>query len=87
VYHNGSGYCLAKLGRYENSVKEHGRADELELDNYEHLNDLGYSLLEAGKLDEAEEVLKRSISLAPPDYEFPYNNLSELKRKETKPDG
>jgi Flp pilus assembly protein TadD len=83
-----TGYCLAKLGRYEDSVKEHRRADELEPDNYEHLNDLGYSLLEAGKFDEAEEVLKRSISLAPPDYEFPYNNLSELKkkRKETKPE-
>ncbi|MCD6199478.1 MAG: tetratricopeptide repeat protein [Deltaproteobacteria bacterium] len=88
VYPNGSGYCLAKLGRYEDSVKKHRRADELEPNNYEHLNDLGYSLLEAGKFDEAEEVLKRSISLAPPDYEFPCNNLSELKkkRKETKPE-
>lgn len=88
VYPNGSGYCLAKLGRYEDSVKEHRRADELEPDNYEHLNDLGYSLFEAGKFDEAEEVLKRSISLAPPDYEFPRNNLSDLKkrRKETKPE-
>ena len=78
----------SKLGRYEDSVKEYRRADELEPDNYEHLNDLGYSLFEAGKFDEAEEVLKRSISLAPPDYEFPRNNLSELKkkRKETKPE-
>ena len=28
--------------------------------------------------DEAEEVLKRSISLAPSDYEIPHNNLIEL---------
>jgi Flp pilus assembly protein TadD len=50
------------------------------------MNDLGYSLLQAGKLDEAEEVLQKSILLAPPDYEFSRNNLSELKekRKETK---
>jgi tetratricopeptide (TPR) repeat protein len=50
-----------------------------------HLNDLGFSLLEAGKLDEAEEVLKRAVSLAPADYEFPRNNLNYLaeKKKET----
>jgi tetratricopeptide (TPR) repeat protein len=79
VYLNGSGYCLAKLGRFEDSVEKHRRADALEPNNYKHLNDLGYSLLEAGKFDEAEEVLQRSISLAPPDYEFPRNNLDELK--------
>jgi Flp pilus assembly protein TadD len=45
------------------------------------LNDLGYSLLEAGKFDEAEEVLQRSISLAPAEYQFPHNNLSELTKK------
>ena len=88
VYPIGSGYCLGKLGRYEDSVEKHRRADALEPNNYKHLNDLGYSLLEAGKFDEAEEVLQRSISLAPPDYEFPRNNLSELKekRKGTKPE-
>lgn len=79
VYLNGSGYCLGKLGRYEDSVKKHRCADALEPNNYKHLNDLGYSLFEAGKLDEAEEVLQRSLSLAPPDYEFPRNNLSELR--------
>ena len=81
VYPIGSGYCLGKLGHYEESIEKHRRADALEPDNYKHLNDLGYSLLEAGKFDEAEEVLQRSISLAPPDYEFPRNNLSELKEK------
>jgi len=81
VYLNGSGYCLGKLGRYEDSVEKQRRADALEPDNYKHLNDLGYSLFEAGKLDEAEEVLQRSISLAPADYEFPRNNLSELREK------
>ena len=78
VYAIGAGYCLGKLGCYEESVERHRHADVLEPDNYKHLNDLGYSLLEAGKFDEAEEVLKRSISLAPPDYEFPQNNLIEL---------
>ncbi|MBC8460369.1 MAG: tetratricopeptide repeat protein [Deltaproteobacteria bacterium] len=81
VYLNGSGYCLGKLGRYEDSVERLRRADALEPNDYKHLNDLGFSLFEAGKLDEAEEVLQRSISLAPPDYEFPRNNLSELREK------
>jgi tetratricopeptide (TPR) repeat protein len=81
VYPLGAGYCLGKLGHYEESVEKHRRADALEPDNYKHLNDLGYSLLEAGKFDEAEEVLQRSISLAPAEYQFPHNNLSELTEK------
>ncbi len=81
VYPLGAGYCLGKLGHYEESVEKHRRADALEPDNYKHLNDLGYSLLEAGKFDEAEEVLQRSISLAPAEYQFPHNNMSELTEK------
>lgn len=81
LYFIGAGYCLGKLGFYKESVKKHRHADALEPNNYMHLNDLGYSLLEAGEFEEAEEVLKRSISLAPSDYEFPKNNLRELKER------
>ena len=81
VYPIGSGYCLEKLGRYGESVRKHRRADALEPDNYEILNDLGYALLEAGEFDEAEEVFQRSIALAPPGYELPRNNLNLLKEK------
>lgn len=81
IYPIGAGYCLGKLGHYEKSVEKHREVNDLEPDNYKHLNDLGYALLETGKLDEAEEVLHRSISLAPSDYRFPHNNLSELKVK------
>lgn len=85
LYFIGSGYCLGKLGRYADGVEKHRQADLLEPNNYEHLNDLGYSLLEAGRFDESERVLKRSISLAPGDYEFSRNNLKELrKRKKAK---
>ncbi|NTV35056.1 MAG: hypothetical protein HGA50_17440, partial [Deltaproteobacteria bacterium] len=58
---------------------------ELEPDNYLHLNDLGYSLLEAGFLEEAERLLRRSISLAPPDYRFARNNLKLLYERKKKP--
>ena len=81
LYLTGSGYCMSKLGRYMGSVKKHRCAVVLEPNNYEHLNDLGYSLLEAGKLDECEQILKKSISLAPKDYEFPHNNLKELRKR------
>ncbi len=81
LYPLGVGYCLGKLGFYEESVEKHRHANVLEPDNYKHLNDLGYSLLEAGKFEEAEEVLQRSISLAPAGYKFSRNNLSELKKK------
>lgn len=84
LYLVGSGYCLGRLGRYEDSVEKHRCANALEPKNYKHLNDLGYSLFEAGKFDEAELVLKKSISLAPEGYEFPGNNLKELRKKRKK---
>jgi Flp pilus assembly protein TadD len=57
----------------------------LEPDNYLHLNDLGYSLLEAGHLEEAEVILKRAIGLAPPEYEFARNNLELLHERKRTP--
>lgn len=82
IYVLGSGYCLGKLGRYDESVEKHRRVVAMEPENYEHLNDLGYSLLEAEEYEEAEEVLKRSQALAPSDYEFPMNNLKELYERQ-----
>jgi len=40
-------------------VKKHRRTDALVANNYKHLNDLGYSLVGAGKFDEAEEILQK----------------------------
>lgn len=81
VYILGSGYCLGKLGRYEDSVEKHRRVDLLEPDNYKHLNDLGYSLYEAGQFEEAEKSLEKAISLAPPDFVTPRNNLARLRKR------
>lgn len=66
------------------SVKKCRCAIVLEPNNYKHLNDLGYSLFEAGKFDECEQYLKKSISLAPKDYKFPHNNLKELRMRKAK---
>ena len=81
LYLIGSGYCLGKLGRYMDSVEKHRYAVVVEPNNYKHLNDLGYSLFEAGKFEEAEQFLEKSISLAPKDYEFPHNNLKDLRKR------
>ncbi len=82
LYYIGSGYCFYKLGSIAESIRKERRAVELEPSNYRHLNDLGFSLLEAGLLEEAETVLKRSISLAPPEYEFARNNLELLYERQ-----
>ena len=85
LHYIGSGYCFYKLGNIEEAIRKERRAVELEPDNHLYLNDLGYSLLEAGLLQEAESVLKRSISLAPPEYQFAQNNLEVLYERKKKP--
>ena len=80
LYHVGLGYCAAEGGRMEESVAHHRRADDFEPNSYLHLNDLGYSLLEAGQYDEAEKVLQRAIQLAPPDYDLAQGNLEHLRK-------
>ena len=84
VYLLGVGYCLGKLGHCEESVEKHRRVIALEPDNYKHLSDLGFTLLEAGQFDEAEAVLQKSISLAPATYEMARGNLIELKKRRKK---
>ena len=81
IYYIGSAYCYGKLGKHPESVLKHRKAVELEPENYYHLNDLGFSLLEAGEYAEAESVLNKSIELSPPDYNYPRNNLEELKKR------
>jgi len=85
LHYIGSGYCFYKLGKIEEAIRKERRAVELEPDNHLYLNDLGYSLLEAGLLQEAEIVLKRSTSLAPPEYQFARNNLELLYERQKKP--
>ena len=82
LYYTGSAYCFSKLRNIAESIRKGRRAVELEPNNYRHLNDLGYSLLEAGLLEEAKSVLKQSISLAPAEYEFPRNNLKLLYERQ-----
>ncbi|HID75914.1 MAG TPA: tetratricopeptide repeat protein [Planctomycetaceae bacterium] len=78
VFRVGWGCCASQRGRKEEAVEHFRRAVELEPDNYVHLNDLGYALLEAGQYDGAEEVLRRAVELAPDDYDLAKGNLDHL---------
>ena len=80
VYPVGLGYCLGKLGLYEDALAKARRADELEPDNHLHLNDLGWTLYQAGHLEQAQEALQRSLELAPPDYDLARGNLEEVRK-------
>ena len=84
LHYIGSGYCFYKLGNIEKVTLKERRAVELEPDNYRHLNDLGYSLLEAGLIQEAESVLKKSVSLVPPEYQYARNNLELVYERKKK---
>ncbi len=81
LYHIGLSFCHGKLGNHAEAVAHARRADELEPDNPEHLNDLGWSLLEADQLDEAEEALRRAIARSPETYDLPRNNLETVLEK------
>lgn len=81
LHHIGLCFCHGKLGHHAEAVAHARRADELEPDNPEHLNDLGWSLFEAGRLEDAEQILRRAIALSPETYAFPRNNLEAVLEK------
>lgn len=79
VFYSGLGYCLGKLGKRAEAIAAHRRAVEIEPRNHLWLNDLGFSLMEAGRYEEALPVLEQAAALAPPDYELARNNLVNLR--------
>jgi hypothetical protein len=78
-YPAGLSYCLGSLELHEEAVVKARRADALSPGSHIHLNDLGWTLYQAGYLEEAEATLERSVSLAPPDYELARKNLEEVR--------
>ena len=80
AYPVGLSYCLGKLGLHIEAVAKARRAEQLEPENYLRLNDLGWTLYQAGHLAEALSTLRRAVSLAPPDYDLASNNLAEVQR-------
>jgi tetratricopeptide (TPR) repeat protein len=67
VFHQGLGCCAGHQGQHEVAVQASRRAVELEPDNQQLVNDLGWSLLEAGNLTEARSTLERAVGMNPSD--------------------
>lgn len=82
VFHQGVGCCAGHEGLHEEAIAASRRACELEPDNQRFANDLGWSLLEAGRLSEAEETLTRAVAMDPAD-ELARENLRLCKTKLT----
>ena len=87
LYHGGLSYCEAKLGNKDEAVAHARRAVELEPEHHIHLSNLGWSLMEAGLLDEAEQVLEKAVALSPPDDHLAKNNLADLRSQRRKARG
>jgi Flp pilus assembly protein TadD len=82
VFHQGVGCCAGHEGFHEEAIAASIRACELEPDNQRFASDLGWSLLEAGRLSESEETLTRAVAMDPAD-ELARENLRLCKTKLT----
>jgi len=82
VFHQGVGCCAGHEGLHEEAIAASRRACELEPDNQRFASDLGWSLLEAGRLSEAEETLTRAVVMDPAD-ELARENLRLCMTKVT----
>ncbi|MFH1118056.1 MAG: tetratricopeptide repeat protein [Pseudomonadota bacterium] len=80
LYPIGSSYCHHHLGNLEEAIRKARRAVELEPDDYRWLNDLGSALVDAGYLEEAEKVLRRSIDLFSEYNPLARENLKRLSK-------
>ena len=84
VLYQGLGCCAGHLGLFEKAIEASQRALELEPDNQKLINDLGWSLFQAGRFKEAEYVLLRAVAMDPSD-ELARGNLSLCKSVRSKP--
>lgn len=80
VFHQGIGCCAGHQGLHEEAIAASQRAVELEPDSAKFLSDFGWSLLEAGRLTEAEKALSQAVAMDPND-ELARENLRFCKRK------
>jgi Flp pilus assembly protein TadD len=67
VFHQGVGCCAGHLGRHDDAIAASRAALELEPDNQKFVNDLGWSLYQAGRLAEARRMLERAVAMDPTD--------------------
>jgi len=56
-----AGYCLSQMGQYQQATLYHRRAIEGGFDSAGVRNNLGYSWLRLGRLDDAEDCLRQAV--------------------------
>ncbi|MBN2432549.1 MAG: tetratricopeptide repeat protein [Acidobacteria bacterium] len=74
ILHQGLSCCAGHLERHEEAIAASRRAVELEPENQKHVNDLGWSYFQAGRLEEARETLTRAVDMDP-EYKLARTNL------------
>jgi tetratricopeptide (TPR) repeat protein len=67
VFHQGAGCCAGHRGLHHEAIEASKYALELDPGNQQFANDLGWSLFEAGRLQEAKETLERAVAMEPSD--------------------
>lgn len=63
VFHQGLGCCAGHQGLHSEAVSASRAALALEPKNQKFVNDLGWSLYQAGNIEEARSVLERAVSM------------------------
>lgn len=80
MFHAGVGCCAGHMDRHEEALNAAHRTMELEPSNQAYVNDLGWSQVLAGNLDEALEMLERAVAMDPSD-ELARENLARCKTR------
>ena len=83
VLHQGIGCCAGHEECHEEAIAAFERALQLEPDNQKFVNDLGWCLLEAGRIQDARRTLERAVSMDPSD-DLARENLRLCRERETK---
>ena len=83
VFHQGLGCCAGHEGFHAEAVTASDRALQLEPGSQKLVNDLGWTLLLAGRVEEAERVLEQAVSMDPSD-ELARENLRICRTKKSK---
>jgi len=80
VFLQGLGCCAGHQGLHDEAVRPSEQALEIEPRNQAFANDLGWALLQSGRLREAENMLERAVSMDASD-ELAQENLRFCREK------
>ena len=67
VFHQGVGCCAGHEGFHDEAISASEAALELDPENQKYVNDLGWSMFEAGRLVQAKQMLTRAVEMNPTD--------------------